>query len=434
LAASGKPPSITSTQDLLQFPLIHVEAVQNKYHPVIALKELKRGELNETDFTEAAQMEADNLKKLRSLNHPHLIKAIAWYTQGGTHYFMFPWANLGNVRDYCEMDRPNLTDSYLHWMFHQFCGLADAISKLHGSDKKASYRHGDLKPDNILCFGDSRSTCIFVITDVGLTRKHNVITEERNSITRTNKGTIKYEPPETETELDQDNQPKPRSRRYDIWSMGCIYLEFIMWLLYGPEGLARFHNDLRSSKGFYEFDSSKKAKLHSVVEVWVEHIKLDRRCPPGTALRHLLDLVINGLLVVRLGDMSTKERTASMGLSNGDASDLAETTQSSGNASDLAKTTQSTDDASNIMFLVTQPTLPIQPENAPLDGRMCAEEMDKEMKKILTMATTNEIVWMKFDEQAQPLPDERLYRDKLRESDAKQPRSPTSQSNNEVRR
>ncbi|KAJ4294145.1 hypothetical protein N0V90_007835 [Kalmusia sp. IMI 367209] len=141
LAASGESPSAAAKKELPRRPLIHVEPSSvvldqtQEYHPVIALKKLKKLELNDRDFMEVVQMEADNLKKLQSLNHPHLIKAIAYFKWGETHYFMFPWANLGNLRDYCAMKPPNLTYSYFQWIFHQFCGLADAIDKLHGSEE-----------------------------------------------------------------------------------------------------------------------------------------------------------------------------------------------------------------------------------------------------------------------------------------------------------
>ncbi len=56
-----------------------------------------------------------------------------------------------------------------------------------------------------------------------------------------------YEPPEAEV-----GQNEPRSRRYDVWSMGCIYLEFAIWLLRGENGLQRFRRDLQSVGKFYD--------------------------------------------------------------------------------------------------------------------------------------------------------------------------------------
>ncbi|KAJ4294144.1 hypothetical protein N0V90_007834 [Kalmusia sp. IMI 367209] len=228
-------------------------------------------------------------------------------------------------------------------------------------------------------------------------------------------GTIMYEPPETE--LDQHDPKKGRSRRYDIWSMGCIYLELIIWLLYGPEGLDDFSGRLRSSKRFYEFDSSKKPKLHNVVEVWVKHIKNDLRCPPNTALRNLLDLVISGLLQTDLGQVPTIKRRSTTKLHR-----AATIKQSNGNASELPK------------FLIHPPTALSQSEgftDPSLGGRMSAEEMAEKMTEIFTMATAGDgtkIEWMKFDEQTQTIPDESQYREKLSELDANHPMSTASRN------
>jgi serine/threonine protein kinase len=133
--------------------------------------------------------------------------------------------------------------------------------------------------------------CILKITDVGLSKSHKEATKMR-SATRTNAGTIMYEPPEaTET-------GKPRSRRYDIWSMGCIYLEFLIWLLYGAKGLKQFGQDiskLGTDTGFYDLDD--KTNLNSEVQKWIEHIEKDPRCPKDTALQRLLEVIVGGLLV-----------------------------------------------------------------------------------------------------------------------------------------
>ncbi|PSN73725.1 HET-domain-containing protein [Corynespora cassiicola Philippines] len=275
-------------------------------HPSVALKELKKVSQSEEDFRKAAETEAQTLEMLIKLNHPHLIKAIAYYTIGKKHFFMFPWAGLGNLRDFWKTDPPKLDQPYLKWVFSQLCGLAEAIKKLHHWDdnKEESWRHGDLKPDNILCFKYTSGIavpsgpCMLVIADVGLTKKHHAATEDRKNATRTLNGTVMYEPPEAELRSDQ-----PRSRRYDIWSIGCIYLEFIIWLLYGSSELERFRTDLRPTRQFYMIEENRNtsddtAKLHNMVRKWVEWIKSDPRCPENSALCRLTELIVSKLLVM----------------------------------------------------------------------------------------------------------------------------------------
>lgn len=227
---------------------------------------------------------------------------MAYYTKGHDHYIIFPWATRGNLRDFWEADPPKLDQSFLRWVFTQMLGLADAVKTLHRKDNDQNMRHGDLKPENILCFDDLKQrdakdvqACILVIADVGLSRSHGELTEQRNDPTSTKSGTIMFEPPETEL------RPKdPRSRRYDVWSLGCIYLEFMIWLLYGQAELRHFEDDIKTSgsnKKFYAIGESQVARLHPEVQKWVDWMMKDPRFAKATAIRNLLDLVVEKLLL-----------------------------------------------------------------------------------------------------------------------------------------
>ena len=386
-------------------------------HPTIAIKEIKKtNRQSEGEFLDTVETEVKTLEILRDRNHPHLIKAIAYYEMRNSHYLMFPWAGLGNLRNFWETEPPNIDETYLRWMFGQLSGLASAIAELHNYNKDSSYRHGDLKPENILCFESSGTPgeeldgpCCLVIADVDLTKNHNKATEARKTATRTMSGTIMYEPPETEILKD-----KPRSRRYDIWSLGCIYLEFIIWLLYGPHELKRFVRDLGDYGRFYEFDSSKKPKLHKVVEAWADHIKKDSRCPTNTALQQLLDIVMNQLLNTDIGATPTIKRVSTTVLHR-------------------AATIQETDDdiPRSPTVLVRAPTeLPLSgsPTSSCEDGRISAEKLSKKLCELYDTAIGKEgtkIKWMQFDGKAQLGPDSRQYNSNLSESDAKHPISAT---------
>ncbi|GKT47560.1 calcium/calmodulin-dependent protein kinase [Colletotrichum spaethianum] len=195
--------------------------------------------MNGDEYERAAEAEAEVLQMIREMEHPHLIKAIAYYKRGDRYFIVFPWAGGGNLRDYWGREPPrNLDGDFVGWALGQLCGLASAMKKLH-SAKDSACRHGDLKPENILCFEDTRSSDPFsqpflVIADVGLAKVHTLATEMRNEATRTLNGTVMYEPPEAVLLL---TKKQPRSRRYDVWSIGCIYFEFLIWLLYGKAEL-----------------------------------------------------------------------------------------------------------------------------------------------------------------------------------------------------
>lgn len=342
------------------------------------MKKLKQLALNEEDFQTVVRTEVDALEAMRMEDSRHLVKAVAYYTKGKNHCIVFPWARRGNLRDFWKSNPPKLDSMLLEWAFTQLCGLAEAIRTLHHSQKDKALRHGDLKPENILCFDDPKKkqsddlhSCILVIADVGLSRTHDKVTELRKGATRTKSGTIKYEPPETELQPNE-----PRSRRYDVWSLGCIYFEFMIWLLYGPEELKRFRDDLESlgeNTRFYLIEEDpntrqRTARLNGIVQKWIDWIRKDQRCPDSTAMRRLLDLIVERLLVADVGPARhiLPRRT---------------TTFSNDNESYAGPSTPS--------ILIKQPTVDFRTshESAPL-SRATAKELYENLDSIIEEATS----------------------------------------------
>jgi serine/threonine protein kinase len=101
-------------------------------------------------------------------------------------------------------------------------------------------RHGDIKPENILWFPDEmgrqssmeKYVGVLRISDFGLTRFHKE--KSRSRIATAQIGvSLTYRAPETDLHT-------VISRAYDIWSLGCVYLEFLTWLVLGWTGVADF--------------------------------------------------------------------------------------------------------------------------------------------------------------------------------------------------
>jgi serine/threonine protein kinase len=97
-------------------------------------------------------------------------------------------------------------------------------------------RHGDITPTNILWYHDSDTfeqslNGLLKIADFGQAEINS-----KNSKTRPRDvaNTLTYRPPEC------DAQPSIIRQSYDIWSLGCVYLEFISWLLGGSSLTKRF--------------------------------------------------------------------------------------------------------------------------------------------------------------------------------------------------
>lgn len=255
---------------------------------------------------------------------------------------MFPWAEGRSLRDFWDsVPLPNPCAQTVYNTILQLRGIADALHSLHnfddgiadqfdGSDSAVvmdrdipemrfsndhgdtreqpdggtrNIRHGDLKPENILKFHDAGfSFGSLKIADLGLAKQHVVATQDRKNATSMRYGTLRYEAPETVTAL------KGRSRLYDIWSMGCITLEFVIWLLFGNNELNTFYSDLKKDNPqvcqYYEIHpgvTPRRAEVRRVVVKWMDYIEKSE--PEGrhdSAIRDLVEVVRKKLLVVPL--------------------------------------------------------------------------------------------------------------------------------------
>ncbi|OCK77151.1 hypothetical protein K432DRAFT_359147, partial [Lepidopterella palustris CBS 459.81] len=187
-------------------------------------------------------------------------------------------------------------------MFVQLCGILHALVTLHNYKDEKNWepkghpqcRHGDLKPENILVFSDNshdRSPGSLVITDMGLARFHTNATPAQVQMSLSPSGTTRYEPPEAST-----NAFWRLSRRYDVWSMGGIMLEFLIWFLYGNQQRVQFV--LATNTTLY--NPSDHTRLQPVVDEVFKTLEADGRCSEGTAFRGLVSLIKTRLLVHKM--------------------------------------------------------------------------------------------------------------------------------------
>ncbi|PNP58334.1 hypothetical protein THARTR1_01849 [Trichoderma harzianum] len=268
----------------------------------VAVKRLFQND-QQTDVQKFYEKEKHTLETMKELNNKHLIKAIATYTKGNDKYFLFPWANGGNLQDMLQSNQGTLDKDLVAWVLDQIVGLSEAIWALH--DKKI--RHGDIKPSNILCSGPGTgitNESTLIIADVGLAKQHVEYTRYRNSTTTTRHGSITYEPPE----VSPKRQLKTLSRNYDIWSLGCVFLELIIWAVYGVHGTKSFHGHLsqNSNARFWEeVGSGGTEQIHSAVGTWIKKLRGDLN--GSSAFSDVIELIEKKLLII-----SDKKRADSM--------------------------------------------------------------------------------------------------------------------------
>lgn len=268
------------------------------------------------------EWEKYTLVALTMKRHQHLMELLATYRYKGKYHLLFPYAD-SNLRQFWEgSDKPDHM-RLCKWALEQMHGLASAVDTIHnygfapdpppslhparlrgsshciGESSSWLYgRHGDLKPENILWTkGDSQTAGLKTdmekvgllrIADFGLARFHRL--ESRSVVDpKTVAGTAAYVPPEVFLE-------RPISRAYDIWSLGCIFLEFITWLVLGAEGLFHFTSVRRGAVDESFFEITSKGVARGNVESWITNLRESERC--SQFIHECLELILESMLVI----------------------------------------------------------------------------------------------------------------------------------------
>ncbi|KIV80795.1 hypothetical protein PV11_08271 [Exophiala sideris] len=187
---------------------------------------------------------------------------------------------------------PTLDSRFVDWFFTQLKGLAEALDHIHhlAADEdeednlpkrelvpqniyfqrkgaQITGYHHDIKPDNILVFVDNRSdygTMKFgdfgsaniqetAQNDPGLWTRSPVHTEKQ-------KGTMTFRSP------DRYCDGKLR-RRADIWTLGCVFLEILIWCLEPrSKGLKSFATERAEEEAHLDYDSNSQVDQYWKVD------------------------------------------------------------------------------------------------------------------------------------------------------------------------
>ncbi|PQE05915.1 kinase domain-containing protein [Rutstroemia sp. NJR-2017a BVV2] len=302
----------------------HHEFELNDSRALVAVKELHSPD--EKEF----RKELDVLKLLGSRTsegpHDHLIRLLATFKQGNQYHLIFPWAQCNLRKYWVDNANPEFDESTVLWSLDQMAGITDALMLVHNfmpslphdveggahltdttklSAKEGQERfgrHGDIKPENMLWFGpeaiSQHAKGIVKLADFGLGRFHGK--DSRSGLSPS--GIIAsptYAPPECQLQ-------RPVSRSYDIWSLGCVLLEFVTWLLKGyseEDAFSEFRgteniNGINDDNFFtiiYPNDRPDAIIRIKVVE-WVDQLYEHERC--SQLIHDLLETVMTNLLVV----------------------------------------------------------------------------------------------------------------------------------------
>jgi serine/threonine protein kinase len=130
------------------------------------------------------QHEAKMLLRVSNPRHPHIIKLVATYSQNGQFHLVFPLAN-GNLSSLWKSNPSPLQNLDLYrWIAYQCHGSASGLRHIQehvdglqasGSGNIESFRHGDIKPENILFLKENGNTTgSLVIPDLGSSCRESI--------------------------------------------------------------------------------------------------------------------------------------------------------------------------------------------------------------------------------------------------------------------
>ncbi|KAH8896975.1 kinase-like protein [Thozetella sp. PMI_491] len=255
---------------------------------------------------ETFKKEVEMLKRFSNDAHPHLISLLVTYQLSHTFFLVFPWAG-GDLRKYWFQINPNPTLDLqtARWMAEQCAGIASGILEIHkyvsssssahltrGKDSNCSSKsvfghHGDIKPENILWFPAATGGGTLRVSDFGLAEFGTNLTRRPEPQAMLNM-TRDYRAPE----MDLDGVGT-FGYSFDIWALGCVYLEFAAWLLGGKRRVLEFELKRSSpdpywlglsTNTFFEvFKANQKntseARVKPTVKQFVDELLEDETCP-----------------------------------------------------------------------------------------------------------------------------------------------------------
>ncbi|KAK8123117.1 hypothetical protein PG984_011787 [Apiospora sp. TS-2023a] len=265
--------------------------LDDDHRPIVAVK------IFSENLEEYYHKERASLQKIQTVtDNEHLMKPIAAFQKGpNQRCFMFPWADGGNLLSIWRKIGDGETTNLYHekWSLKQMAGISTCLKTLY----EANCRHGDLKPENTLHLKANGGLGRLVIADFGLTKFYFVETRRREGENSSFRGmTLRYQPPEFRSIIEDNSgslQYKPTSRDYDMWSMGCILLEFTIILIFGWEHFERFKKT--DNQYFWELEGN-QTKVHQLVENQIQALLSSNG---STALKEVVTMVHDRLLVVK---------------------------------------------------------------------------------------------------------------------------------------
>lgn len=196
-------------------------------------------------------------------SHDRIVPLLSAFQNRDAFFLLFPWASGQDLHTLWDMYPKAPSSDFGNrfsekWLLDECLGIAGAVATIHGLHGHShpdfvAQIHADIKPENILCFespNPRESPFILKLADLG---EASVIKQRKDSQGKTSQGaraihTATYRPPE----YDLQDLPNVVTLTYDVWCLGCFFLDFITWFLMGAQGVDHFQEARLAERDDFE--------------------------------------------------------------------------------------------------------------------------------------------------------------------------------------
>lgn len=289
------------------------------------------------DYDKAAfKAEDSTIKRFikATKSHENILVTKASLEWGTTYSLFFDLAKY-SLWDYFQDPAVSITTlEQKKSVFGRSIGLAGALAYLHdelflaSTGEQFCCYHHDLKPNNILVFGEGGSV-IWKVADFGISQIKRIPASQaevdsghhisfldkifRKSNTDPSSGIENPRDAGTYTAPEARHKKEKVTRASDVWSLGCV-LSLVLTFLENPKtGIGDFKDARMRGKDddlFYDLSpplisAESRPSLRFSVPKWLEHLvenAKNRNAAEGEAVRLVSDLIGNRMLLPNPGD------------------------------------------------------------------------------------------------------------------------------------
>ncbi|KAI1329154.1 kinase-like protein [Xylariaceae sp. FL0255] len=203
----------------------HHDLDDNTGSDVFIMKTFKRSEASKKRFI-------DEVKAHRQApQHDRIVPLLLAFEYRDEFHLIFPLATMEDLQALWVKNEIRPDTMSIFWILEQCKGIAQALRAMH--EGPVSLLHADIKASNILCFCyHPDSPPVLKLADLGFSREFEP-SRTLNIKAANIPHTQTYRAPEFETEAEVYPE-------YDVWSLGCTYLEFVTWAILGRIGIEEF--------------------------------------------------------------------------------------------------------------------------------------------------------------------------------------------------